>query len=129
MKHAFLWLMILIVLQVLVVLMINPPADIAGFVSGRLEGSQINWTGLMALIILGLCLIAAYFLLRNLLPSMKNRIWIPLGWIWELALLILCYGGTSELTDKLLTHFAFSLVMGIGLWIMLKQQSDSSQNQ
>ena len=125
MKHAFLWIMGLIAITVMAVLMISPPADMAEFIRSRLEDSGMNWTGLIALAVLGLTLIAAYICLSRKFPAVKNRIWIPLGWIWELAFLILCYGKTPELPDRLIRHFGFSIVMGIGLWIMLKQQGRS----
>ena len=121
MKHAFLWIMALIAIIVMAVLMISPPADIAEFVRSRLEDSEINGTGLIALAVLGLTLIVIYICLSKKFPAVKNRIWIPLGWIWELAFLILYYGKSPELPDRLIQHFGFSIVMGIGLWIMLKR--------
>ena len=128
MKHAFLWIMTLIAITVAAVLMISPPADMAEFIRSRLEDSGMNWTGLITLAVLGLTLIAVYICLSSKFPAVKNRIWIPLGWIWELAFLILCYGKAPELPDRLLQHFGFSIVMGIGLWIMLKQQGRSGSD-
>lgn len=128
MKHAFLLIMTLITITVMAVLMISPPADIAEFVRSRLEDSEINGTGLIALAVLGLTLIVVYICLSSKFPAVKNRIWIPLGWIWELAFLILCYGKSPELPDRLIQHFGFSIVMGIGLWIMLKQQGRSGSD-
>lgn len=128
MKHAFLWIMALIAITVAAVLMISPPADMAEFIRSRLEDSGMNWTGLIALAVLGLTLIAVYICLSRKFPAVKNRIWIPLGWIWELAFLLLSYGKTPELPDRLIRHFGFSIVMGIGLWIMLKQQGRSGSD-
>ena len=128
MKHAFLWIMTPIAITVAAVLMISPPADMAEFIRSRLEDSGMNWTGLITLAVLGLTLIAVYICLSSKFPAVKNRIWIPLGWIWELAFLILCYGKPPELPDRLLQHFGFSIVMGIGLWIMLKQQGRSGSD-
>ena len=128
MKHAFLWIMTLIAITVAAVLMISPPADMAEFIRSRLEDSGMNWTCLITLAVLGLTLIAVYICLSSKFPAVKNRIWIPLGWIWELAFLILCYGKPPELPDRLLQHFGFSIVMGIGLWIMLKQQGRSGSD-
>ena len=128
MKHAFLWIMTLLAITVAAVLMISPPADMAEFIRSRLEDSGMNWTGLITLAVLGLTLIAVYICLSSKFPAVKNRIWIPLGWIWELAFLILCYGKPPELPDRLLQHFGFSIVMGIGLWIMLKQQGRSGSD-
>ena len=128
MKHAFLWIMTLIAITVAAVLMISPPADMAEFIRSRLEDSGMNWTGLITLAVLGLTLIAVYICLSSKFPAVKNRIWIPLGLIWELAFLILCYGKPPELPDRLLQHFGFSIVMGIGLWIMLKQQGRSGSD-
>ena len=128
MEHAFLWIMTLIAITVAAVLMISPPADMAEFIRSRLEDSGMNWTGLITLAVLGLTLIAVYICLSSKFPAVKNRIWIPLGWIWELAFLILCYGKPPELPDRLLQHFGFSIVMGIGLWIMLKQQGRSGSD-
>ena len=128
MKHAFLWIMTLIAITVAAVLMISPPADMAEFIRSRLEDSGMNWTGLITLAVLGLTLIAVYICLSSKFPAVKNRIWIPLGWIWELAFLILCYGKPPELPDRLLQHFGFSIVMGIGLRIMLKQQGRSGSD-
>ena len=128
MKHAFLWIMTLIAITVAAVLMISPPADMAEFIRSRLEDSGMNWTGLITLAVLGLTLIAVYICLSSKFPAVKNRIWIPLGWIWELAFLILCYGKPPELPDRLLQHFGFPIVMGIGLWIMLKQQGRSGSD-
>ena len=128
MKHAFLWIMTLIAITVAAVLMISPPADMAEFIRSRLEDSGMNWTGLITLAVLGLTLIAVYICLSSKFPAVKNRIWIPLGWIWELAFLILCYGIPPELPERLLQHFGFSIVMGIGLWIMLKQQGRSGSD-
>ena len=128
MKHAFLWIMTLIAITVAAVLMISPPADMAEFIRSSLEDSGMNWTGLITLAVLGLTLIAVYICLSSKFPAVKNRIWIPLGWIWELAFLILCYGKPPELPDRLLQHFGFSIVMGIGLWIMLKQQGRSGSD-
>lgn len=125
MKHAFLWIMALIAITVAAVLMISPPADMAEFIRSRLEDSGMNRTGLITLAVLGLTLIAVYICLSSKFPAVKNRIWIPLGWIWELAFLLLSYGKTPELPDRLIQHFGFSIVMGIGLWIMLKQQGRS----
>ncbi|WP_301080914.1 hypothetical protein, partial [Faecalibaculum rodentium] len=87
MKHAFLLIMTLIAITVVAVLMISPPADIAEFVRSRLEDSGMNGTGLIALAVLGLTLIVIYICLSRKFPAVKNRIWIPLGWIWELAFL------------------------------------------
>ena len=120
--------MTLIAITVAAVLMISPPADMAEFIRSRLEDSGMNWTGLITLAVLGLTLIAVYICLSSKFPAVKNRIWIPLGWIWELAFLILCYGKPPELPDRLLQHFGFSIVMGIGLWIMLKQQGRSGSD-
>ncbi|WP_276814202.1 hypothetical protein [Faecalibaculum rodentium] len=128
MKHAFLWIMALIAITVAAVLMISPPADMAEFVRSRLEDSGMNRTGLITLAVLGLTLIAVYICLSSKFPAVKNRIWIPLGWIWELAFLLLSYGKTPELPDRLIRHFGFSIVMGIGLWIMLKQQGRSGSD-
>ncbi|WP_067556593.1 hypothetical protein [Faecalibaculum rodentium] len=128
MKHAFLLIMTLIAITVVAVLMISPPADIVEFVRSRLEDSEINGTGLITLAVLGLTLIAVYICLSSKFPAVKNRIWIPLGWIWELAFLFLCYGKSPELPDRLIQHFGFSIVMGIGLWIMLKQQCRSGSD-
>ena len=128
MKHAFLWIMTLIAITVAAVLMISPPADMAEFIRSRLEDSGMNWTGLITLAVLGLTLIAVYICLSSKFPAVNNRIWIPLGWIWELAFLILCYGKPPELPDRLLQHNGFSIVMGIGLWIMLKQQGRSGSD-
>lgn len=120
--------MTLIAITVVAVLMISPPADIAEFVRSRLEDSGMNGTGLIALAVLGLTLIVIYICLSRKFPAVKNRIWIPLGWIWELAFLFLCYGKSPELPDRLIQHFGFSIVMGIGLWIMLKQQGRSGSD-
>ncbi|WP_304863046.1 hypothetical protein [Faecalibaculum rodentium] len=128
MKHAFLLIMTLIAITVVAVLMISPPADIAEFVRSRLEDSGMNGTGLIALAVLGLTLIVVYICLSSKFPAVKNLIWIPLGWIWELAFLLLSYGKTPELPDRLIRHFGFSIVMGIGLWIMLKQQGRSGSD-
>ncbi|WP_276930090.1 hypothetical protein [Faecalibaculum rodentium] len=128
MKHAFLLIMTLIAITVVAVLMISPPADMAEFIRSRLEDSEINGTGLIALAVLGLTLIAVYICLSKKFPAVKNRIWIPLGWIWELAFLFLCYGKSPELPDRLIQHFGFSIVMGIGLWIMLKRQGSSGSD-
>lgn len=128
MKHAFLWIMALIAITVAAVLMISPPADMAEFVRSRLEDSGMNRTGLITLAVLGLTLIAVYICLSSKFPDVKNRIWIPPGWIWELAFLLLSYGKTPELPDRLIRHFGFSIVMGIGLWIMLKQQGRSGSD-
>lgn len=128
MKHAFLWIMALIAITVAAVLMISPPADMAEFVRSRLEDSGMNRTGLITLAVLGLTLIAVYICLSSKFPAVKNRTWIPLGWIWELAFLLLSYGKTPELPDRLIRHFGFSIVMGIGLWIMLKQQGRSGSD-
>lgn len=128
MKHAFLWIMALIAITVAAVLMISPPADMAEFIRSRLEDSGMNWTGLITLAVLGLTLIAIYICLSKKFPAVKNRIWIPLGWIWELAFLFLCYGKSPELPDRLIQHFGFSIVIGIGLWIMLKQQGRSGSD-
>lgn len=128
MKHAFLWIMALIAITVAAVLMISPPADMAEFIRSRLEDSGMNRTGLITLAVLGLTLIAVYICLSSKFPAVKNRIWIPLGWIWELAFLLLSYGKTPELPDRLIQHFGFSIVMGIGLWIMLKRQGSSGSD-
>ncbi len=120
--------MALIAITVAAVLMISPPADMAEFVRSRLEDSGMNRTGLITLAVLGLTLIAVYICLSSKFPAVKNLIWIPLGWIWELAFLLLSYGKTPELPDRLIRHFGFSIVMGIGLWIMLKQQGRSGSD-